>query len=175
MACSSILAYTKTACGAVKAGINKTYVIAYKDLVPVSGSTEPYTVSVGGVVNAIGLSGSTKFVKIEGTKNSSAFKETTAVADNGVSTITQEKTIAIDSLGAVNKTFTESLMGQPVVLIDQLKSGVYIVAGLDGQMILSGSEGTADSTNNGRSLTFSADAIMLAPEVDKTLIPSIIS
>lgn len=172
MACNSLEAFLPQ-CGAVKAGIKDNFIIAFDDLAPLSGSTEAYSTSVNGIVNAIGLDSGKKFVKIKNTKGTGAFTDTSATAENGVETITHEYTLSIDSFSAENKKFTESLSGREVVLLTKLKSGKYAALGLDGGFYLTGSVMTVNGTDNSRALTFSGEALNLVPEVDATLIASL--
>ncbi|MDY0906571.1 hypothetical protein [Pedobacter sp. CFBP9032] len=173
MACNPLEAFTNANCGAVKAGVKDNYIIAYADLVTVVGSTEVFSTSVNGIVNAIGVGSGKHFVKVKNTKKTGAFKETSALADNGVETNTIEYTLSIDSFSAENKKFTESLSGREVVVLAKLKSGKYAALGLEGGFYLSGSELTVDEATNSRALTFTGEAVGFVPEVDATLIASL--
>ena len=175
MSCENSLEAFLGQCGAVKAGLKDHFIIAYDDLAILSGSTEPYATSVNGVINAIGLASGKKFVKIKNTRGTGQFTDTGATAENGVETITHEYTLSIDSFSAENKKFAESLSGRELVLLTKLKSGKYAALGIDGGLYLSGSVLTVNGTDNSRALTFTGEAVNFVPEIDATIIASLIA
>lgn len=176
MACISLTSFIADCGSYAQNGLeNKTYMIAYKDLATVSGSTEVYGTSVGGVVNVISPSGSTKFVKVDGSVNSSSFTDEMTRNDNGSYNFTQGFSIALDSFSAANSNFTKGLIGQPVVVLTKLKSKKWAALGLDGSLYLATASLTVDASTNQRALTFAGDASGFAHEVDPTVVPSIIS
>lgn len=175
MACKSISAFLHDCGKFTQNGLNKIYMIGYHDLLPVSGSTDVYATSVDGIVNEIGKTVGKSFVKVDQTKKTGGLKETTTINDNGSVDFTAEFTLSIDNFGAKNKAFTESLIGVPVVALVQLRSGVWVAIGLDGEFELRSAEGTLDDANNLRALTFSGNIDGLIPEVDKTIVPALIA
>ncbi len=64
MACKPILSYSDNCNKSTVAGVQSLYLVGHNFLIPLSGSTEVYAVGVNEMVNAIGLSGGTKFSKI---------------------------------------------------------------------------------------------------------------
>ena len=173
MACASYTALLRE-CGKNRAGIQLNYLVAYDDLAVISGSTLPYAISVGGVVNQINLAASKKFVKVDQTRKTGSLKATGSVADNGVATSTAEYTLGVDGFNAKTSTFIDSLLGNPVVILTKLRNGKYIATGLDGGFVLTNYELTVDESTNGATLTFTGDTNSIPPEVDATAVPSLI-
>ncbi|WP_316797324.1 hypothetical protein [Pedobacter agri] len=175
MPCNSLAPYLHDCGKYTKNGLNKIYMIGFHDLVNISGSTEVFATSVDGIVNQINKASGKSFVKVDQTKKTGGIKETTTINDNGSVDFTAEFTLSIDNFGAKNKAFTESLIGVPVVVLTQLKSGVWVAVGLDGNFELRSAEGTLDDANNNRALTFNGSIDGLIPEVDKTVVPALIA
>ncbi|WP_316736284.1 hypothetical protein [Pedobacter aquatilis] len=173
MACTSLSPFTKE-CGKNQAGVQENYMISYGDLAIISGSTQPYATTVGGLVNQISLASSKKFVKVDNTRKSLALKASGQLSDSGVATSNAEYTLGLDGFNAKTGAFIDSLMGNPVVIITKLRTGKYIVVGLDGGFVLTSYEAAVDEAANGATLNFSGDTNGIPPELDATVVPSLI-
>lgn len=179
MACTSLVSLPR-ACGAegVVAGLEKLYAIAYSDLAIVTGTTN-HTVSSSGIVNQIGLDSTKKFVEVGLLKSTAGLQEAlTKNAQTGTAFLTQTLTLVIGNLTAENKTFAESVLNQPVAIMLKTRTGKYFVAGLNGQFELSGLEGgtgVAEGDLIGYTLTFTGISTSLIPQVDETIISTLIA
>ncbi|MCX2474093.1 hypothetical protein OQZ33_07105 [Pedobacter sp. MC2016-05] len=174
MACESIDPYLRE-CGKVDAGIRTNYLIAFADLAKIDATGEVYSTSVNGIVSNIALASGKKFVQVDNTSKTGAFKASSTRADNGVITSTQEYTMGIDNFSAKSNTFIDKLLGNPVVILTKMKSGKYGALGLDGTLFLSTAETTVDDATNGTSLTFTGDSSKRPAEVDATIVASLIA
>lgn len=184
MACQSLAELTRICgSGAITAGVNQLYLIAYKDLSPMSATnSEVYTMTNAGVVNGIGVTaGSTnKFVTIETTRGSvGAAEKLTKDIQKGSSFITQTLTVTIVGINTENRAFVNSVLNQPVAaILKGRQANSYYVLGLNGQLELSefdGGTGTAEGDLIGYSLTFTGIESQLIPLLDSTLISTITS
>lgn len=175
MACTSLVALPR-ACGSegVVGGLEKLYMISHIDL---SGTTT-YTTSSGGVVNNISLDAGKKYVEIGLLKSTAGVKETmTKNAQNGTLYFTQSLTLVLGNLTLENKAFVESVMNQPVSVLIKSRTGNYYVAGLNGQFeleSLEGGTGTAEGDLVGYTLTFSGVDTKLVPQVDASIVSTLI-
>ena len=180
MACSSLVALPR-ACGAegVMAGLEKLYMIAFADLAPISGSTEVYDTSVGGMVNEIGLDSGKHYVEVGLLKSTAGLQEAlTKNAQNGTAFFTQTFTLVLGGITAENRAFVQSVLNQPVAILIKSRTGKFFAAGLNGQFELSAAEGgtgTAESDLIGYTLTFSGISTALVPEVDPTIVEDLIT
>lgn len=182
MACISLAALPR-ACGAegVLAGLEKLYAISFIDLAVPTGATngDVYTTSTGGLISAIGLDSGKKFVEIGLLKSSAGLSETlTKDSTKGISYLTQSFTMVLADLTSDNKTFVEGVMNQPIAIIVKSRTGKFYAAGLNGQLELSALEsgtGTAEGDTIGYTLTFSGISTKLIPQVDSTIISTLIS
>lgn len=173
MACQSINPFI-AGCGEVlRAGTKATYMIAFSDLKLIAGTASVYTIA-GGVVSTISLQASKKFSKVDLTSKSEGFTETHTVGDNGIITSTAGFAGSITGFTKESGAFVKSLLGQPVVVLCQLGTDAWVAVGLDGGFYLKESAGTHNATDSNRSLTFGGDIFGFIPDVDKTLIPTLI-
>lgn len=179
MSCSTLKAYTRICGKNAKTGVNPdVYLIAFDDLANIDGSTEVFTESVTGLVNAINIKtpSTTVFVKWGTVLNQGSIKEDFTANDNGTYDIAKAVAFALNAIGTVEgRAAAESLIGEAVVPLIKLNSGVWIVAGLNGQMQLKTSAGTVDASSNGRVLTLSGSDSVLFQTVDPTIIASLIT
>lgn len=174
MACSSLTAYVGQCGETLRAGTKKVYMVAFSDLKKATGSTDVYTMSAG-VVNAITLDTSKKFVKVDLAPKSEGLTESHVIAENGIITSTATFTGSITGFSKESGAFVKSLLGNPVVVLAQLGSGKWVAVGLDGGFKLTEAQGTHNATESARNLTFGGDIYDAIPEVDATLIASLIA
>lgn len=163
MACLSLVSLPLV-CGSegVIAGIAKLYMIAYKDLKAVSGSSFPYVVATNNVVNQLGLVTGKLFTEVGIIANTSGINETGVFNDNGTSYSTIELTLSLLDVTAENLSFVKAVGRQEVAAIAMDKSGRYYVIGLNGNLKVSAmtaSLGTADADAKGYNLTFSGNDV----------------
>lgn len=180
MACTSIVALPR-ACGTagVIAGLEKLYITSFADLAPASGTAgTPVYTQTSEVISDIGFLTGKCFVEVGMLKSTSGLKETlTKDTKNGVAFLTQTFTLTLSDLTPENRTFIESVLTQPVAILIKTRTGKYFAAGLNGQFELSaldGGTGTAESDLIGHTLTFTGLDTQLIPNVDQSLIPTII-
>lgn len=178
--CASVAAYTKQCNKGISGGVSKLWVIGYGDLGVISGSTEPYAFASGStVISNIALAtGSTKFVSVGILKESVSFKGTLK-RDSSTNAIENqtETSITISNISDAAKTFVDSLLMQPVALLIKLRSGAYIVSGLNSWTELTDVEegsGTKNADMNGYTLKFTGVQDGLTSTVDPTLIATIV-
>lgn len=180
MACNSLSSLPRSCSEGVLAGLEKVYIIAFKDLVPVStGSTEVYSTSGSGVVNEIGLASGKTFVEIGLLKSTSGLNET-LTKDNtkGTSFFTQVYTLVLGDLNTDNQAFIKNVQNQPVSMIYKTRTGKYFVIGLNGQFEVSGIEGgtgVAEADLIGHTLTFSGISTSVASLIDESIVTDLIA
>lgn len=176
MACTSLTALPRVCAEGVLAGLEKVYVVAFKDL---TGSTVYSASTVTGTVLSVNLSGSTRFVEIGLLKSTAGLSET-LTKDNtkGTSFFTQTFTLVLGDLTTENATFIKDVTNQPVVVIYKTRTGKYFIVGLNGLFEVSGIQGgtgTAEADLIGHTLTFSGISATVAPLLDSTIIDSLIA
>jgi hypothetical protein len=180
MACNSLSALPRSCSEGVVAGLEKVYIIAYKDLEAInSGTTEVYSASTNGIVNQVGVADSKNFVEIGLLKSTSGLGET-LTKDNtkGTSFFTQTFTLVLGDLTTDNQTFIKDVVNQPVAVIYKTRTGKHFVVGLNGQFELQSAEGgtgTAETDLIGHTLTFAGISKSVAPMIDDSLVPSLIA
>ncbi len=177
MACNSLTALSRACSDGVAAGLDKVYIIAFKDLDIISGTTV-YTTSGTGVVNNIGLASGKTYVEIELLKSTSGLNEK-LTKDNtkGTSFFTQTFTIVLGDLTTENATFIKNVTNQPVSVIYKTRTGKHFVVGLNGQFQVSqidGGTGTAEADLIGHTLTFEGVSLSVAPLLDESLLATLI-
>ena len=169
--CNPIINYSNGCSKSVVAGVQSLYLIGHKSLAPLSGSTEVYGVGVNGMVNQIGLTGSTKFAKIGilpkavALKNPYAFDPTTGIAEH-----TEELTLPVSGVGVDSRKLVKSLVGQPIVSLLKLTDGTWLSQGLDAMMYVTAIEGAVDGAANSYTITFSGTSADFTPIVDPTIV-----
>lgn len=180
MSCPSIVALPR-ACGAegVIAGLDKLYIVSFKDMAAVSGSTEVYTVATNGLVNAIGLDSGKHFVEVGLLRSSADVNEKlTKEPSKGVSYFTQTLKVVLSDLTIENQKFIESVLNQPVAILLKTRTGKYYFTGGSGKFELTGVEGgtgTAEADLIGYTLTFDGTDIRLTTQVDDTIVSGLIA
>src|SRR6218665_3512298 len=108
MACSSILTYTRP-CG--------------NEFLLVGTASEVYTTS-NGIISSITFGATaTKFVEVGILKASTGLTEEVTKNPNGTGFITQTFTTKLIDITNENRIFVESVMNQPVAVIQKLYSG----------------------------------------------------
>lgn len=175
MACNSLSALPR-ACGGVVAGLEKVYIIAFKDL---SGTTSVYSATTGGTVVSVNLVGGKKYQEIGLLKSTSGLNQK-LTKDNtkGVSYFTHTFTVTLGDLSAANYQFVTDAKDQPVSVIVKSRTGNYYVAGLNGQFevtAVDGGTGTAESDLIGYTVTFEGVSTTAFPLLDSSIVASLIA
>ncbi|MFT3912237.1 MAG: hypothetical protein QM737_22610 [Ferruginibacter sp.] len=157
--------------------------IAAKDLAPTTGTAgDPtYTFATNGTVNAIGLAVDASFVEIGLLKQSAGLKETMTKDDTkGLLYFNQEFSMTVAGISTENRTFVETVLRQPVVVLMKGMSETvakYFIAGLNEQLTLTALEsgtGVSKDDTAGYKLTFSGYSTKLIPLVDNTIIGTLL-
>jgi hypothetical protein len=177
MATCSSLATLARECGKnVKTGLNSdVYLIAFDDLAQIAGSTEKYSMTAG-LVSAIGVTGSNKFVKYGSVINQNSIKEDTTQNDNGTSETVIQLTFSLSNMGSVDvRNAVGNLIGNPVAALVKMKTGTWLAFGLNGYFMAKTIAGTIDSGSNGRTITLSGSDFELSHIVDPTIVASLIA
>ena len=178
MACESLIAYSKE-CTSSAGGVQRLWLLSYKDLGQIEGSVEPYEVGPSGNIVDVAFNDGTvaKFVSIGIIKNTVGITETlTKTVETGTSEITTELTLVISKVTTSSRNFAQSLADGEVVALIQLRSGNYIIAGLDGGLEVStivGGSGTAGADLSGYTITLSGIENQLLRLVDPMLVPEL--
>lgn len=167
MACKPINPFVAQCGESLRAGTKAVYIISKSDVVS-------YTKSTNGIVNTITLKESAKFSKVDTYAKSEGITETHTVADNGIITSVAGFTASLLGYGASTGAFVKSLLGQNVVVMTQLANDTTVIIGLDGGFKLTESAGTHNATDSNRGLTFGGDIYDVVPEVDSTIIDTLI-
>ena len=179
MACSTLQAITRLCPVSVRPGISKMWMIAFKDLYVISG-TDVYTVGTSSnLVNAIGVTGSNKFVEIAALRDSNGFDSAYTIApEKGVYFSTNTLSFKLSDLTVENKLFVDKVAGQPVAAILKSRTNKYYVLGLGGELeatAIQGTSGRATGDDLGYTLTFNETADGVPNGVDPTLVPTIVA
>ncbi|TWR26900.1 hypothetical protein FPZ42_07650 [Mucilaginibacter achroorhodeus] len=142
----------------------------------IAGSTEKYT-STQGLISAIGVTASSKFVKYGTLVNQASIKEDyTYTETSGVFDIVKELTFTLTNLGSVDaRAAVTNLIANPVAALVKLKTGTWIAFGLNGQFMAKTIAGTVDTASNGRVVTLSGSDTEFIQPVDPTIIASLIA
>jgi hypothetical protein len=177
MACNPLTNLSRECGKTAAAGLrSEVYLVPFDSLVPVSGSTEVYAVSATGLVNQIGFSGSTKFVKYSSVKDQSTFSETYSYADNGSYNITKELTFTLSNVASTEgKKAVENLINNPVCALVKTKSGQWLLFGQNGLFSMSGSAGELNSSGNQRVITLSGSDTDFIYTVDPTVVSTFLA
>lgn len=173
MACESLIAYTKE-CTSKAGGVQRLWLLAYKDLGLIENTNIPYEVGVSGEITDVAFLGAERFVSVGIIRNTVGISETlTRTIETGTSEITTELTLVISQITNSSRNFAQSLVGGEVVALLQLRSGNYIIAGLDGGLEVStivGGSGTAGADLNGYTITLAGVENELLRLVDENII-----
>lgn len=174
MACNSLTALPRVCADGVLAGLEKVYVVAFKDFT----GTTIYSAATNGTVNAVYLTSGKKFVEVGLLKSTAGLSEKlTKDYTKGTSFYTQSFTLVLGDLNTENRTFIQDVTNQPVAVIYKTRTGKYFVIGLNGQFELkevAGGTGTAEADLIGHTLTFEGISATIAPLLDTTILSSLI-
>jgi hypothetical protein len=169
MACNSLVALPRVCSDGVLAGVEKVYIIAFKDLETYPGTNEVFSATTAGTVVDIAFAGSERFVEIGLLKSTSGLNEV-LTKDNtrGTSFFTQTFTVVLSDVTADNHKFIKDVQNQPVAVLYKTRTGKWFVAGLNGQFEISaieGGTGVAEADLIGYTLTFNGISTTVAPLV----------
>jgi len=179
--CPSLVGLVRL-CGAdgVTAGLEKVYIIAFKDLAPVSGvaGTPIFTTATNGMISDIGLADDKNYVEIGLLKSTSGIDiKSTKNPQNGTAFYTVDFKIVLSDLTVENEAFVNSVFNQPVSIIAKTRTNKFLVLGLNGQFEVSevtAGTGTAEGDLVGYNISFSGLSGRLVPSVDPALIPTLL-
>lgn len=178
MACESLIAYSKECSKGISGGVAKLWLLAYKDLGVIEGTNSAYELGITGDVTQIAFnSDDVRFVPVGLLRNTVGLTETfTKTPETGSFEITTELPLTISNITSASRAFVDSLMGGEIVALIKMKSGRYIITGLDGYLEVTsvvGSTGIAGADLNGYTITLSGVETDLARVVDELIIPEI--
>lgn len=169
MACNSLVSLPRVCPEGVLAGVEKVYIIAFKDLKVLSGSTDVFATNTGGTVTQIGLQSGKTYVEIGLLKSTSGLNEAlTKNNQNGTSFFTQTFTLVLSDLTTENHKFIKDVQNQPVSVLYRSRTGKWYAAGLNGQFEVSaieGGTGVAEEDLIGYTITFNGISTTVAPIV----------
>lgn len=180
MSCPSLVALARE-CGAdgQMGGIEKLYIVAFKDLVPLvaSPTNEVYTVSSGNLVDEIGIAVGKAFVEVGLIKSTSGLNvELTKNLSTDTRYFTETFTLVLGGVTPENEVFIKSVLAQPVSIVVKTRNGKYVSIGLNGQLelaTLSGGTGIAEGDMVGYNMTFTGVSNTLPLIVSPTIISEI--
>lgn len=172
MACNSISALPLNCQDGIISGLEKVYMVAYKDIASYSASTS-------NIINSITMASGKTFVEIGINPETSGINETlTKDVKLGVAFWSQEFKLILQGLSASNKEFVKNVMMQPVAVIVKTIMGDYIGVGFNGQCILTaGASGTGieRSSLQGFDLTFTSASLIPSQNVESATALSVIA
>lgn len=178
MACASLTALPR-ACGTegIVAGLEKLYMISFSDLT-IGDDGKTYTIAENGMVSDISVTVAKLFTEVGLLKSTAGLNEAlTKNAQNGTAFFTQTFTLVLSDLTVENKKFVESVLNQPVAILIRTRTGKYFTTGLNGQFelaTLEGGTGIAEGDLTGYTLTFTGIDTKLVPQVDPTIVASLL-
>lgn len=179
MACPSIITITQE-CGAEGnlGGIEKLYMIAFKDLVNIGVSQEVYSKSTSGLVNEIGVLTAKNFVEIPIANNTSGItSEMTKDNATRAQFFTETLPLVLAGLSIDNSNFVASVMSQKVAIIVKDANGNFLAMGLNGKTevtAMTTGTGTAATDLSGFNITFSGTSRHLPMLVDPSIIADLL-
>jgi hypothetical protein len=178
MACNSLLPLPR-ACGeGIIGGLERFWIIAFKDLEKLAGTDEVFSASTSGIVNQIGVVSGKTFVEVGLVKSSSGVSQELTKDNMGISFFTQTLTLVLSDLTIANQEFVENVVNQPVAIIYKTRNDKYFVVGLNGQFEVSaiqGGTGVAETDMTGFNITMAGISRKPAPFLDTTILDSLIS
>ena len=178
MACESLIAYSKE-CKSTAGGVQRLYLLSYKDLGLIEDSNLPYTSGVTDMITEVAFDNDARFVNVGTIKNTVGITETlTKTPETGTSEVATELTLVISNITSSSRNFAQSLAEGEVVALIQLRSGNYLIAGLDGGLetsTIAGGSGTAGADLNGYTITLSGVENQLLRLVDSAIVPELIT
>jgi len=180
MACNSIVALPRVCSDGNIGGLEKAYLIAFKDLKAItSATTEVYSASTNGTVVTVGLQSGKTFVEVGLLKSTSGLAEKATIdPTKDQAFFTQTYTLALGGLSVENSTFINSIKNQPVALIIKTRTGKYLVCGLNGQfnaINVEGGTGTVEGDMVGYTITMEGFSSSVAPFLDPTILSGLIA
>lgn len=170
---SSLIGYVRQCGEKLVGGTKNIYMISFSDLKNIEGSTSVYSMTAG-KVSEVGLQTSKKFVKIEVENKQNNVTDTIQIGDNGIISGTFAFSASMVGYSAEANQFVSSLLGQPVAIIISLQNGSYVIGGLEGTVYLKESVGTISATDLNRTLSFNGEIYAPTPELDKTILATLI-
>jgi hypothetical protein len=177
MACNSLTSLPRSCSEGVLAGVEKVYIIAFKDLSASTVTGEVYSANSANTIVQIYTQTGKSFVEIGLLKSTSGLQEAlTKDNTNGTSFFTQTFTLVLSDLTSTNQEFIRNVQNQPVAILYKSRTGKWFTAGLNGAFEISaieGGTGTAEADLIGYTLTFNGISTTVAPIVLSTLIPTI--
>lgn len=179
--CGSVSTLPISCPDGIMGGLEKVWMIAYKDLAPIStATTEVYSASsVNGVVTQVGLATGKTYVEIGLLKSTSGLVEKGQIDDTkGYNFTTQTFTLVLRDITIDNRLFINNVKLQPVSIIYRTRTGKYQIIGLNGQLKVStyeGGTGVAETDLVGHTLTFEGNSLSTAPFIDDALVKTLVS
>lgn len=146
MPCNSISAVTRV-CGTSNIpGTEKMWMVAFKDLAPVSGDAVYVLSGTSSMVTQIGATGT--YVEIAALRDTAGFdSEFTKDVTRGVAFATNTISFKLGDLTVEHQEFVETILNQPVSVLLKLRNGKYYVMGLTGQLEVSAIQATSGRTS----------------------------
>jgi len=175
MSCSSLTALPRECNEGVIAGLERVYMIAFKDLQKITGSEEVFSADTTGTVVQINTSNG--FVEIGLLKSTSGLEEKlTKDPAKGTCYFTQTFKLVLGDLTSANQNFIASVVNQPVAVIYKTRTGLFFVVGLNGQFevtSVTGGTGVAESDMIGYQVDFAGISKTTAPLVSSALVTTL--
>lgn len=165
----------KCVTGGIMAGVNKLYMISYKDLSIISGD-KPYTVT-SNTITSIGVT-SVKFVEVGILKTSSVVSDKLIVnISNDSSYYEHSSQLNLSDITDEVVSFIDNLQRQELVIIIKTFNNTYHTIGLDGSLYLVDAEittGKSPSDLYGATLNLKGTSNNVMRQVDSSIISGII-
>jgi hypothetical protein len=180
MSCTSVSNYARQCNKGIAGGIQKLYIVGFGDLKNISGSTDVFAFSSGTtIVNQISFVSGKTFAEVGLLTENASFTNTVKRdVSNGSVSGSQETKLTINNMSETAKQYIDLLLMQPVAILIKLRSGNFIVNGLNGYTYLSQVDegsGTKGADLNGYALIFTGISEGLTATVDPVYALSIIT
>jgi len=179
MACNSLSSLPRACSDGSLGGVNKVYIIAYKDLATIVGANDVFSASTSGIVNAVGLASGKTYVEIGLLKDTSGLTEK-LTKDNtkGTNFFTQTFSLVLGDITPTNTQFIQDVKGQPVSVIYKTRTNAYFILGLNGQFeitTIEGGTGVASADLIGHTCSFEGISSGTAQLLDPSIVASLIA
>ena len=172
------LAGLSKSCDLNKGGVSEIFIARYDDVTGVTASTGSTTSGLSGenVITAIGMSGSTKFIKYYVRKNVAYFTSTLNVTDEGGAYVSTELFLQFSRMEAKKRTEMVALSLNDMAVIVKDANGLYWYLGKNEPVTATageGATGTNREDSNHYSITLTDTSDDFPYQVDPAIIESI--
>lgn len=171
--CDALTGGIARTCDNNAGGVTNIYIADFSN---VSSYTE-----ANGILTAITMASTTQFFEFEFNRNTSSYNEEMTISlDNGSTFYSQSVNLILSRREAAKREALKELTAgqKELFVIVKDSNGLYWAFGLQEGMIttaMTSGSGVAKGDANNYNITFTAEEVVPAPEVDETIIAALLS